>query len=160
MIVVIEGPDGTGKTTLAKQLAKQGMIYEYRARHYNFTDEEMKRMLEDDRTHVLDRSFLTTWVYRVVQQEPLDECDFTFEQTMQYMKSGRLKIVHCTYPYGFQKAMERGEDNITNQEVWNTLRKGYVFAINTIRIFNLCKVYDYCWSMQEVDDVMKFIKEE
>ena len=102
MIVIIDGPDGTGKTTLAKQLAKMGMIYQYRARHYNFTDDEMKQMLEDDKVYVLDRGFLTTWVYRVVLQEPLDECDFTFEQTMQYMKSEKLKIVYCIYPYGFQ----------------------------------------------------------
>ena len=29
MIAVVEGPDGTGKTTLAKTLTKQGMIYQY-----------------------------------------------------------------------------------------------------------------------------------
>lgn len=160
MIVIIEGPDGTGKTTLAKQLTERGMIYHYRQRYNNYTTDEMTQMMYDDKIHILDRSFLTTWVYRVTQNEPLDECDFSFEQTIDYMKSGKLKIVYCNYPYGFDAAIERGEDIITSYDIWNKLKRGYDFVANTIELFNLCPIYWYLWTMDTIDNVIKFIKEE
>ena len=114
-------------------------------------------MLNDERVHVLDRSFLTAWVYRVVEHQPLDKEDFTFEQIIGYMKSGKLKIVYCTYPYGFQAARERGEDNIVESRIWDELKRGYDFVCDSITLFNLCPVYFYCFSTDKIDAVIEFL---
>ena len=159
MIAIIEGPDGTGKTTLAKKLAERGMVYHYRQRHNNYATDEMTQMLYDDKIHVLDRSFLTTWVYRLVQNEPLDKCDFSFEYMYAYMTSRRLKIVYCNYPFGFRRAIERGEDNITSEKTWNKLKETYEYIVRTILLFNICPLISYDFATTDVDMIEEFLKE-
>lgn len=160
MIIMIEGPDGTGKTTLAKELAKRGAIYHYKTRHYNYTKEEMSDMMNDKRVHVLDRGFLTPWVYRIVEYSPLDDVDFSFEYMYECMTSKKLIIIYCNYPYGFQAAQRRGEDGVTDIYTWDKLKSAYDFVVDTIFLFNICPVYRYCWSTDIIDNVMKFIKED
>lgn len=160
MIVIIEGPDGTGKTTLSKELEKNGMVYHYLSRGSNYTTEEMSKMMYDEKVHILDRGFFTPWVYRLTEQRPLDKTDFSFEIMYAYMTCKRLKVIYCTYPYGFQAAKARGEDLVTDSNTWERIKSTYDFIMNTISLYNICPIYRYCWSTDTVDNVMKFIKED
>lgn len=160
MIIMIEGPDGTGKTTLAKELEKRGLIYHYRYRYNNYTEEEITNMLLDDNVHVLDRGILTPWAYRLVQNQPLDEGDFDFFTVNSFLVSGKMKIIYCNYKFGFDASMKRGENNITNYDTWMNIKSAYDFIMRTIKLFDLCFVCDYNFSHDSIDKVLNFIGEQ
>jgi thymidylate kinase len=73
MIVLLEGPDGCGKTTLAQKLVEKydgeyhhcGVVKNIFQLHLN----TVRRCLTDDRLHIIDRLYVSEYVYGNVYRD-------------------------------------------------------------------------------------------
>lgn len=159
MLVIVEGPDGSGKSTLCKQLADAGMTVVRRARHNNISYFKINCMIKSSIYYVMDRCILTTWAYRIAQGEDLDRDDFAMPEILHILWNA--KIIYCCALDAYQQSINRGEDNITNFDLANRIRNTYSFVLDTIDLYRLSKysVYNYDWHTDNVDNIIKFIKE-
>lgn len=133
MIIIIEGPDGSGKTTLAKQIADQTK-YPIVKRNKPETEEERLGMLEDylqiiksGKNVIFDRCWYSEIVYGTVMR---DESMITYHDMYGLekaaAKSGAL-IIMCGGPTEalWKRCRTRGEDYITQKEDFVNICKGF-----------------------------------
>lgn len=157
MLVILEGVDGSGKTTLCNQLKEKGLIVEPpvgRLEHFPYS-KWLALMAKRDIT-VVDRSFITELVYRTV--------DGKFPGTMNLAEMCGIledsKIILCETDTAFEDSMVRGEDNITNKETSKQIQQVYQIITTMLSKFTEAKMFTYDWKHQTVDDVLKFIYKE
>lgn len=127
MIIIVEGPDGAGKTTLIDKLLKSscGAVYhhfgapasaEEAANYYQVYADTIKACTPDA-LHVFDRSWYSDMVYGPVMR---GKCEMT--QTHADMLAamciahGGAMIIYCTAPVStlWQRCKARGETYITD----------------------------------------------
>lgn len=133
MFIIIVGPDGAGKTTLAKQLAKQ-TGFEVIKRDKPKTTEEKRRMFEEychlilqKNNIIFDRFVHCELIYGPIKR---DEHNVSKEE-VEYIESllamkGAI-IIHCTDDLEklWGRCVARGEDYITEKEMLSDIVKGY-----------------------------------
>ena len=124
MIIIIEGPDGAGKTTLATQLSEQtGYPIEHRSKPEN---EERTKMREEyldlvmsGRNVILDRCWYSEIVYGKVMR---DQAYIAYDDMLAFEEllanNGGGIIIHCTNGLNtlWKRCQKRGEDYITNKD--------------------------------------------
>lgn len=140
MLIILEGPDGSGKSTLAKQFEDAGYTKIYQPRGTAFSFEKML-LLSNSTDVVFDRWGVTTWVYRLLDNEPLDRIDFSMRE--MHMVFNNSIIVYCTNKDAFENSIARGETNVTTKEKAIKLRQLYDFVIGTIRLYEMADVIEY-----------------
>lgn len=129
MILIIEGPDGSGKTTLAEQLSKQ-TGYPIVHRSQPKTDEEKKRMMgqyiqdiKAGKNVIWDRCWYSEMCYGPVMR---DASVITYPQMYELeamlAKTGAM-IIYCTGPKAalWTRCQKRGEDYITSRDDFNAI---------------------------------------
>lgn len=133
MIIILEGPDGSGKTTLAEKLHKQtGYMLLHRTQPK--TEEDKKRMMEEyvqvikaGKNCILDRSWYSEMVYGPVMR---DEAIISYPQMYQLerllAKHGAI-IIYCTSTKEtlWKRCKSRGEDYITDVDTFSKICDGY-----------------------------------
>lgn len=133
MVLIIEGPDGSGKTTLAEQLSRQtGWPIEHRSKPE--TPEEKERMMgeyiqlvKSSRNVILDRCWYSEMVYGpVMRDQAYIDYPQMYELERQLAKHGAV-IIYCTGPKAalWMRATRRGEDYITSRENFNAICDTY-----------------------------------
>lgn len=140
MLIILEGPDGSGKSTLAKQFEEAGYQKIYQPRGVAFSFKKMLS-LSDATDVVFDRWGVTTWVYRLLDNEPLDRIDFTMSEMRRIFDNSI--IVYCTNKDAFENSMARGETNVTTSKKALKLRQLYDFVIGTIKLYEMAEVIEY-----------------
>lgn len=133
MIFIIEGPDGSGKTTLAETLSTQ-TGYPIIHRTQPKSDEEKAEMMESyidviksGRNAIFDRCWYSEMVYGPVMR---DTSVISYGQ-MQYLESILSKvgalIIYCTDvpEVLWQRATRRGEDYITDYATFLEICNGF-----------------------------------
>lgn len=158
MIVILEGGDGAGKSTLCNQLQELGAIKVDVKRNTKNHFEQWSKIKQfyKDKLIVSDRSFITDLVYRL--QDELNPDDMNLIQmciTLRY----DVKIILCETDTSFEDGMIRGEDNITDRSQAENIKKLYNIITTMFSKFLNVPVYKYNWKKQNIDDVIKFIKE-
>lgn len=156
MIVIVEGVDGSGKTTLCKQLLSAGYdqavinggVFEYSKY------KSLKSNYKSD-VVIMDRSFITDMVYRSLDCKT--RRGMSLYEIVSICKDD-IKIVHCKSDTSFEDSMLRGENNITTKEQNSKIDCTYDIITSMFKIFTNVEVMVYNWKTQNVDDVIKFIQ--
>lgn len=160
MIVLIEGNEGTGKTTLINELSKQipFAIVKY-PKEFKDTFNLLETFAVSDRLFVLDRSFVSDIVYRRLDHQ---KGQMNLEQIGRLCedRKDRMKIVFCNHDKAFENAMRRGEDNIKVESVHKLLDNEFYSVKNLLRCFTDIETFDYNYDYTSVEDVLKFIRRD
>ena len=156
MIVIVEGVDGSGKSTLCKKLVDLG--YDQAIITGGATEFERYENLKNSYKYsvvVMDRSFITDLVYRSIDCK--QRRGMNLYEIMQICDD-RVKIIHCTSDTSFKDSIERGEDNITTETENLTIKSVYHTIINIFKTFTDVEIMNYDWHINNIDDVINFIK--
>ena len=154
MLILLEGVDGSGKTTLFKQLQDKGINTEKSiGRKEPFQYYKWLAISNKRGPFVVDRSFLTELVYRTVDDVPAMK--MSLEEMLSVLKN--CKIVLCDTESAYEDSMRRGEDNITNIQKSEKIKQTYRTLMSMLSKFTNVKIFTYDWKHQNVDDVIKFI---
>lgn len=157
MLVIIEGPDGSGKTTLCKKLKENGCIALRRERGYNWTIGEVCTIMLSDAVVVVDRMILTQIVYRLYDGKSLDKCDFNWNQICTILNKRLTKIIYCCTPNAYEYSIARGEENIKYEYEAMEIQKLYNYVVRVLELYEVVPVYHYDFEKQTVQDVLNFI---
>lgn len=100
-MLIIEGIDGVGKTTLVEYLEGYGMKkyhFDYDSKNMDLFTKYMRVLLEDNNKLVLDRSFISEMVYGPVIR---NKCKLSLEDYTKLLiayKNVGTKIIYLTAP--------------------------------------------------------------
>ncbi len=157
MLVIVEGIDGSGKTTLCNNLKTRGCEVIRKERgDKNLSLEEMYYYLVTDKIIVIDRAILTPWAYRIFDSTQLDADDYCFSEALRILANA--KVIYCNNKNAYSWSMRRGETNIKSFDDSERLRNIYDVIIGTIKLYNLSTVFEYDFEKDSVEDVIKFIQ--
>lgn len=160
MIVFVEGNEGTGKTTLIDELFKTLPVMSAKC-SMNFGNPfDLYYTLSNNKNiYLFDRGFITDIVYRRLDG---NKGKMTLSEIGELCKTqeDNIKIIFCWNYNSFKRSMERGEDNITNEENHNLITKEFESVKNIIKCFTNIKYFDYDYEYDSVEDVINFIKGE
>ena len=123
MIVIVEGVDGSGKSTLCKQLSDRK--YDQAVINGGNTEFERYKNLKSSYKNdvvILDRSFITDLVYRSIDKKSRRGMDLY--EICNICKSD-VKIIYCNSGSEFEDSMTRGENIVTTSELSNKIKNCY-----------------------------------
>lgn len=155
MLILVEGADGSGKTTLVNELNKHWPALRINKGcdrladfYYNLTS-----MQEDI---VLDRSFITDIVYRLA----LDDSETDGLSLPQINEILNYSIViYCKTKTQYDDAMNRGEDNVTDLATSVKISKYYDAVMSFINTRTITPVITYDWHKDAVQEIVDSIKQ-
>lgn len=157
MLVILEGVDGSGKTTLCNQLKEKGFIVEPPVdRLEQFPYSKWFQLSQKRDITIVDRSFITELVYRTIDGKPTGK--MTLKEMCDVLQF--CKIVLCETDSAFEDSMLRGEDNITNEKTSKQIQRTYQIITTMLSKFTSVKTFTYDWKHQTVDEVINFIYKE
>lgn len=145
-LIIVEGADGTGKTTLINKFLEQGAVlvptiakdcesYDGIFRCWN---EEVYRRDEDI---VMDRCIFTDIVYRYVKGgKPIRSSLLVILKSLSKFQS---VIIHCNNKNCYEQSMTRGEDFITSKEDSAKIYELYDFLFFAIKNYTNIPVVEY-----------------
>ena len=133
MIIIIEGPDGSGKTTLAEQLSRQ-TGYRMIHRSQPKSEEEKKLMMgeylqliKNNKNVIFDRCWYSEMAYGPVMRDAsVIRYPEMYELERMLAKNGAL-IIYCTGSEAalWMRCTQRGEDYITSRDAFKEIHKNF-----------------------------------
>lgn len=149
MFVIIEGIDGSGKSTLSKELEYIGAVKiagENRLNEDSISEflERIKYLSTLKTIYFCDRSFISDIIYRYFDQKT--PAKYTLEDLYKFCKYTNV-IVYCKSTTSYDNAIKRGEDNIVCKGISNQLSMYYDFVISIIERYNICKIINYDYNV-------------
>lgn len=151
MVIILEGPDGSGKTTLANLISKQ-TGYQLLHRTQPKTEEDKKRMMDEyiqvmksGKNLIMDRSWYSEMVYGPVMR---DASVITYPQMYELerlaAKYGAI-VIHCTAPESvlWKRCLRRGEDYITKRETFHEICMGFDQLMHAVPHLIPVTTYEY-----------------
>lgn len=141
MIIILEGPEGAGKTTLANKLAKM-LDFPYIHRSKPRSEKEKQEMYESylqivysGQNTIFDRCWYSEIVYGKIMR---DQSYITIEQ-MHELESAMVKngggiIIHCTDDTDllWKRSQERGENYITEYDKLAAIKHEYEWLMHKV----------------------------
>lgn len=155
MIILIEGPDGSGKSTLIKQLRAKGFVEcneiprNWPFQYYFYRDFFEKIVDDYDENVIIDRSFISEMVYRIVKKDRA--ANITLGEINRLLTAYPVKVIYCKTDSAFKDAMARGENYITTSEEHEYLTCVYDIIIDLIRQFANVEVINYNWKTDNIE---------
>lgn len=155
MIIIIEGPDGSGKTTLANQLSRQtGYKIIHRTRPKTEEDkaimmDEYLQAIRSMENMIFDRCWYSEMVYGpVMRGASVISYSQMYDLERQLAEVGAM-IIYCTDAKQvlWARCQERGEDYIVDRTTFDSICDGFdaLFAsphlipITTYKCPEMCK---------------------
>lgn len=146
MLVILEGADGSGKTTLASKLENLGFSTIRVPRSADLSGRDWRRILElsDMVNVVLDRSWITDIIYTIENPVEHSPWPISLQEIASFMNG--VLLIHCDSASAFENAVARGEDKINTIKRHNRIRDLYNDIIVMINAYcPTCEIikYDY-----------------
>lgn len=158
MIIILEGVDGSGKTTLCKQLKDIGYTpIQIESGENEFLQWQKEKLRFKDSVAICDRSFITDLAYRIYDCESRRGMDL---MSMCKILENDVKIVFLESNTEYEDSMSRGEDNVTTEHQSRCIKRNYRIIADVLNIFTNVKTMFYNWRNDSISDVINFIKEE
>lgn len=161
MLILVEGVDGSGKSTLCKKLEEHG--YSVYRDERDFDKNRLNIVMNlwsSPMKYVCDRSFMTDIVYRSLlggQHGPV-----SFQQAIKFLdqdyREDSCKIIYCKSSTSFEDSMKRGEDNIVTKDMSDAISQRYEFFIDICNEWLKTPVMIYNWRENTIQQVIKFIE--
>lgn len=121
MLVIVEGPDGSGKSTLIKQLCEKYNFEELKGIPREYPDQASfwAKLMQSctcckSRTYIVDRCFISELVYRCVKQDLYPNIELN--RVCELLWTYRPIYVFCMTKNSYKYATERGEDYVDEKE--------------------------------------------
>ena len=131
MIIILEGPDGSGKTTLANLLHKQtGFTLLHRSHDTDKAPDlfnEYAQVLKAGKNCIMDRGWYSELVYGpVMRGSSKISYPQMYELERLAAKYGAI-IIHCMAPEAtlWKRCLRRGEDYIKDREKFHNICQGF-----------------------------------
>lgn len=151
MFILLEGPDASGKSTLAKQLSRSTG---FEVKHFSYpkSEEEKEHMydmyanfIKENRNVIVDRCWYSEMVYgNTIRDKSHISVDQMLMLENLVLHNGGGFIIHCSAPIGvlWDRFSKRGDDYVDNKfELLRELRVGYNFILD--RNKHLLPVFNY-----------------
>lgn len=152
-LFIVEGADGTGKTTLVDKLVGQGMkLLPPVSRDCNCYDDlfsSFVSMARDNGDWIMDRSIFTDIVYRYVLGGWPTESNIS--TILKMLSRIDCTIIYCNNKDCYERSMTRGENLVTEESTSLKIRKAYDFLMFIITNYTVIQVVEYDYD----DDVSK-----
>ena len=156
MLILVEGADGSGKTTLVNQLGEY-----FPTMRINRGNNHLKELYDNltcmNEDIVLDRSFITDVVYRLALEDG-KETDGVNMFYMEHILRNSV-VIYCKTATQFDDAMHRGEDNITNLLTSKIISRHYDAVMKFINTRTSTHVIKYDWHLDTPEDLVSTIKD-
>lgn len=159
MLIIVEGGDGSGKSTLVQKLKTFNFKIEKPAalnnRHqFEYYERLALQSIYNEENVILDRSFISELVYRVYDKK---KPKLKLSEMFALLKY--CKIILCETGTQFQDSLKRGEDNITNEEDSIQIKMLYRHYISLMEQFENVPVLRYNWQKDKMIKVISFINQ-
>lgn len=149
MIIIVEGPDGSGKSMLAEKISKQaGFILMHRSYPKNELEKtrminEYLEVIKSGTNVVFDRSWHSELVYgTVMRDDSVITYPSMYELEKQICRNGGGLIIYCT-----------GKPNI----LWNRCTaRGEDYVTDFATFSKICEAYDELMSLPHLLPVVKY----
>lgn len=158
MLIFIEGPDGSGKTTLCKELFESNgadiLVQVSRGTKnqmdfYSWIGPCKHRI-------VFDRCFISDLAYRLWDNGKPD--DMSLDDMLDVLNHSDSRVIFCKTDTAFDDAQKRGESFITNRKNHDIICSNYDVIQKLLRKFTDIPVMVYDRKFSDVSDVIKFIE--
>lgn len=156
MLILVEGADGSGKTTLVNQLNEYFPVMRIN-RDYDDVKMFYDKLIDLNEDIVLDRSFITDVVYRLALDDDTDT-DGINMFCMDYILRNSI-IIYCKTSTQFDDAKARGEDNVTDIITARKISKYYDAVMKFINTRTDTHVLTYDWQVDYYKTLVKSIKD-
>lgn len=159
MLILIEGCDGSGKTTLCKALGKYNFnVFPSIPRGESDSGELWYNLAYVNKlrrhTNIMDRSFISDLVYRTYDN---DKAEFGIEKMLAIL-SHDCKIVYCKTDTCYEDSIARGEDNIVTKEASDKIQNIYDTYMTMFEKFTHVPVIHYNWKTDSLENLVKLIR--
>lgn len=133
MVIIIEGPDGAGKTMLAEKISRQtGWPIEHRSKPETPEEKELMmgeyvQLAKSSRNIILDRCWYSEMVYgKVMRDQTYIDYPQMYELERLLTSHGAI-VVYCTGHKAalWKRATRRGEDYITSRDDFTAICDEY-----------------------------------
>lgn len=132
MIIILEGPDGSGKTTLANKIKDQTgytLLHRSHSTDANAKSlfDEYAQVLKSGKNCIMDRSWYSEMVYGpVMRKVSAISYPQMYELEKLAAKYGAI-VIHCTAPESvlWKRCLRRGEDYVTKRETFHDICTGF-----------------------------------
>lgn len=158
MLIFVEGPDGSGKTTLCKELIdnKAADILVKVPRGTKNQNDFYDRIRHCKNKILFDRCFISDLVYRLWDNGKPD--GMSLDDMFFVLSKSDSRIIFCKTDSAFDDAQKRGETFITNRKNHDIISSNYDVIQNMLRKFTDIPVMVYDRKYSDVSDVIKFIE--
>lgn len=152
MIILIEGPDGSGKTTLANKIQQQ-TGYTLLHRSYPKTEEEKANMkneymevIKSRKNIIMDRCWYSEMAYGPAMR---GETNITYPDMYELEKAivryGGGMVIYCTGPINtlWQRCISRGEDYVVDKDTYREIYTTYETVMEDVPHIIPVVTYEY-----------------